>query len=664
MNELAVFRQPGRLWGDRPERSYQEAKSYLEHKILSGIIKSRRDKQIINIFSDVLIKIENNIKAWENLDSNNFYSLLQELRTEISINGLNNELICKVFAIVSIQIHQQLQIRPYAEQYMAGWCMLHGNLAEMQTGEGKTLSIAFPAIAAALANIPVHIITVNDYLVKRDSSILQPLYNSLGLSVGIVTPLLNDTERRNAYASDIVYCTNKQVVFDYLRDTRSLGTTTKGLSYKLRSLFNVDTFLPAQRGLCFAILDEADSVLIDEAKVPLILSESNKNTSRTSVDEKVALGIAHTLHEGIDFIKHDESMYVSLTENGLEVAKNLSNTLEGAWRFDRYRNELIKQALTALHIYRIDKNYIVRDNKVVLIDENTGRTMPDRKLQNGLHHMLEIKEKCNISDHLETTSSISFQRFFLKYHQLTGLSGTLREVENELSRVYELSITTIPPHRPSKMLNLGIECYPDRPRQIARLLTIINKRHHAQQPILIGTRSVELSQRISDVLSACKLNHQLLNAAQDENEALIIARAGVPGAITVATNMAGRGTDIPLSGNSAELGGLHVINMELNESPRIDRQLYGRAARQGAPGSYQALYSINDDILNSSFRFLERLLKVSRFSASAHPSNILWPFIIRLIQWRHERTHMKQRLNMFSGYSDLVRQLNITGNME
>lgn len=664
MIELATTNRPGRLWGDRPERAFQESRSAIERFLHNAVIRSVTPKPTLSRFADKLHLIESELKTLEKMHEGGWLELINQVRAQLSKNGLTESLVCKVFALVSFQMQKQLGIKPYHEQYFAGWSMLEGALAEMFTGEGKTLTIAFPAISVALCNTPVHVITVNEYLVERDARLLGPLYSALGLSVGIVTQKMNDDDRRRAYAADIVYCTNKQIVFDYLKDAQILGASSSGLGYRLRSLLSENSAEPIQRGLCFAIVDEADSVLIDEARVPLILTSFAQKPKRTLVEEKVALGIARTLHDGIDYILHDDSKTVSLTESGIEVARNLIYILDGAWQFDRYRNELIKQALVALHVYRIDRDYIVKNQQVILIDENTGRTMPDRMLQNGLHTMLEIKEKCKLSDQLETTASISFQRFFLKYHRMTGLSGTLREVRAEIKRVYDLNVVSIPPHIPSQMEKIRMACYPDRSKQLGKMLKIIQERHFARQPVLIGTRSVELSQRISHLLNACNIKHELLNAAQDHREALIIAEAGRPGAITVATNMAGRGTDIPLLEDAEKLGGLHVINMEFNESPRIDRQLFGRSARQGAPGSVQSLLSVKDDVKTNSSPMLSKFLDIFGFSTSTDPTNAFWPIIVRIIQWRYERAQTKQRKTVYSGFSELRRQLAISGKME
>ena len=664
MSAIVQVTRPGRLWGDRPERPFRGSPGVLERISDGFAAKAFGRRTSIDAFTEELDIIQDHVEQLDTLCANDCKLLVDKLRIQMGESGLTKPLILKLFAVISRQMKEQLGLTPYPAQYFAGWSMLDSALVEMSTGEGKTLTVAFPAITIALTDTPVHVITVNEYLAERDAQFLAPLYRVLGLTVGLVTQGMSEENRRKAYAADVVYCTNKQVVFDYLRDVQKLQTESSGLAYRIRSLLSLKSYQPVQRGLCFAIVDEADSVLIDEARVPLILTDSPKVSNRSSVDAKVALGIARTLHEGADYTLHEGSKTCSLTDSGQEAARSLSDVLEGAWRFERYRSELLRQALTALHAYCIDRDYIVRDHQVILIDENTGRTMADRKLQNGLHQMLEIKEKCKPSDELETIASISYQRFFLKYHSLTGLSGTLNEVRHELKGVYDLDVIKIPPHLPSQMKSVRFQCFPDRSRQLAEMLDSVQQRHKTGQPILIGTRSVELSQRISDLLSACDVSHELLNAAQDQKESQIISAAGSPGAVTVATNMAGRGTDIPLRGNALELGGLHVINMEFNESSRIDRQLFGRSARQGAPGSGESLFSVADDVHARCSPLFKRLLSSSTLTTSIDPDKWYWPIIVRLIQWRYERAQIKQRRAVFHGYSELRRQLAVSGNEE
>jgi len=664
MNAIFELARPGCLLGQRPERTGEDSPSVIDRKLQQWWSSLTSKRPTMATFDNDLISIASQLEDLRGINPETYARHVDDYRRQVRHTGLNHSLICNAFALVAFQLQKQLGITPHKEQYFAAWNMLHGALAEMNTGEGKTLTIAFPAALMALSGTPVHVITVNDYLVERDAQLLAPVYEQLGLTVGIVSQQMDDGARREAYAADIVYCTNKQIVFDYLRDLQKLGSEKIGLSFQLRSLLSSQREEPVMRGLCFAIVDEADSVLIDDARIPLILSDRKTAGKKSTTEAKVALGIARTLHEGVDFTLQKDSRIVRLTDTGLDALRNLSELLDGVWRFESYRSELLKQALTALHIYRRDRDYIVLDDQVTLIDEGTGRAMPDRKLQNGLHRMLEIKEKCQPSDDTETLASISYQRFFLRYHKLTGLSGTLQEVRGELRNIYQLDVIRVPTHKRDKRKHLSPVVLPNRSQQIAALLTIVQERHAAGQPILIGTRTVEMSERISSVLQACNIEHQLLNAAQDKDEATIVARAGCPGAVTVATNMAGRGTDIPLQDQAADLGGLHVINTEINDSARIDRQLFGRAARQGEPGSGQTILSATDELMTDLLPTISRMLFSGKADKKPVRSRVPWPLILRWIQRRCEHRQMRQRNTVFKGYTQLKRQLAIGGNIE
>ena len=359
-------------------------------------------------------------------------------------------------------------------------------------------------------------------------------------------------------------------------------------------------------------------------------------------------------------MQHDTHS-VWLTETGLDAVRSMAERLNGVWRFERYRNELVRQALCALHLYKRDRNYLVRDGCIELIDEATGRVMPDRKLQHGLHRMLELKESCLPSDETAVKAAISFQSFFRRYRHLAGMSGTVYEVRSELRQVYGRDVVRIPPHKDNRRRYLPTIVLKNRTEQLERAMQEILERTSLGQPLLIGTRSVELSEQVSDLLQLRDIPHALLNARQDTDEARVVARAGRPGAITVATNMAGRGTDIPLQGNAAELGGLHVINLEINESARVDRQLYGRAARQGDPGSCQSILSLSDDLVTKAI--LRKLLILADTCLNRAPRLGPWLalYLVDYAQRRCERVHRRQRMTVFREQDQLKRQLAISG---
>jgi preprotein translocase subunit SecA len=512
--------------------------------------------------------------------------------------GLGNDaLVAESFALVREVAQRRLGVRHYDVQLIGGLILLRGMVAEMEAGEGKTLTATLPACTAALAGIPVHIITVNDYLASRDTELMRPVYEALGLSVGTIIQGMMPAQRQQAYACDITYCTNKEVAFDYLKDRIALGEKRNRTQLRLERLYGKESRLGRLllRGLHFGIVDEADSALIDEARTPLIISGASNIEDEKRFYEQ-ALLIAGQLREHADFEIIERERRLLLTEQGKMRARELSESMGGLWRGTQRREELVRQALTAQHLYIRDRHYIVREGKVQIVDEYTGRVMPDRSWEQGLHQMIERKEDCDPTQRRETLARISYQRFFRRYLMLAGMTGTAKEVRSELWSVYRLPVVRLPTNRP-------VRRKADRPqvhrRAAERWAAVANQvaTVHAQgRPVLVGTRSVQASEHLSRILIEQGLDHELLNARQDENEAKIVARAGESGRITIATNMAGRGTDIKLSEDVTGKGGLHVIMTELHEARRIDRQLIGRCARQGDPGSYSAILSLEDDV--------------------------------------------------------------------
>jgi preprotein translocase subunit SecA len=448
----------------------------------------------------------------------------------------------------------------------------------------------------------VHVVSVNDYLVTRDAEEMGPVYSALGLTVGVITEDMDPDARRNAYACDITYCSNKQLVFDYLKDKLALGSGDPGIKLKLESLHSdqprVDKLL--LRGLYYAIVDEADSVLIDEARTPLILSAQTQSEEQVKVCRQ-ALFLAGQLREGTDFILHPRERQLELLDRGEKRLTEIAEPLGGLWTGERRRRELVSQALTAKHLFLRDKQYLVRDDTIQIIDEHTGRVMADRAWERGLHQMIETKENVELTSNRETLARISYQRFFRRYLRLGGMSGTLEEVRGELWSVYGLGVVTVPTNRPMIRTRRPDLTYRRAVQKWTAIVKRIRAVHKRGRPILVGTRSVEDSEHLSRLLKRVKLEHQVLNAHQDEQEAEIVACAGEKGRITVATNMAGRGTDIKLGPGVKELGGLHVISSERNIARRIDRQLAGRCARQGDPGSYEAILSLEDELVGLYF---------------------------------------------------------------
>ena len=502
------------------------------------------------------------------------------------------------FALVREAAARTLGKRHYESQLLAGWALLQGRLVEMETGEGKTFAATLAASAAALAGYPVHVITVNDYLAARDAEEMGPLYRFLGLSVGVVVQGLARSERRAAYACAVTYCTNKELAFDYLRDRVALARRASRLHLALERLRDdatreTDLVL---RGLYFGIVDEADSVFIDEARTPLILSASGRALGAQE-DCLRALSFARGLAQGEDYAADLAERSISLHDAAKAKLAAHAGGLDGVWRSVRAREELVTQALTALLLFRRDQHYVVTDDKVQIVDESTGRVMPDRSWEHGLHQMIEAKEGVPPTEARETLARLTYQRLFRRYLRLSGMTGTAKEVALEIASVYRLRVVRVPLHRPSRRTFAGTTFHATLAGKWAAVAESVERvACIARRPVLIGTRSVKASEELSQVLQARGIEHALLNAKQDRAEAEIVALAGQAGRVTVATNMAGRGTDISLGPGVAESGGLHVILTEYHESRRIDRQLIGRCARQGDPGSWEAIVSLEDEI--------------------------------------------------------------------
>jgi len=533
----------------------------------------------------------------------------QRLRVEMRRSGFGAAPVARFFSVVREAGGRVLGKRHYDSQVHAGWLLLQGTLAEMATGEGKTYAATLPACAAALAGLPVHVITVNDYLAARDAETMAPLYAFFGLRCGAIVHGMTREQRRQVYAGDITYCSNKELAFDYLRDRTALGDRASVLHRAVaavagqRGSSGEPTVL---RGLSFAIVDEADSVFIDEARTPLILSATLGRTDRNELTDW-ALVFAATLREGEDYKLERALMRVRLTD---ALRDRLEAEIDGeptSVPVDapalpsgvalRECTEKLVQALSALLLYRRDQQYVIAEGKVQIVDESTGRVMPDRAWERGLHQMIEAKEGLEPSGERATLARITYQRFFRRYLRLGGMTGTATEVAAEIGRVYRLPVARVPLHRPSRWHDEGVRCLRDAGQKWDAVVASV-RRHAVEQgrPVLVGTRTVHTSEELSARLAAAGIAHVVLNARQDSDEAAVITLAGHRGTVTVATNMAGRGTDIALAEGVAAAGGLHVILTEYHESPRIDRQLFGRAARQGDPGSGEAIVALDDEL--------------------------------------------------------------------
>ncbi len=590
---------------------------------------------------------------------------IPDLRRRLYSEGFEESLVARSFAIIREISGRRLGMRPFDVQLLGGRVMLDGKVAEMETGEGKTLTATLPACTAALAGIPVHVVTVNDFLVMRDAAWMSPVFKFFGLTVGTITEGMSPEARRAAYACNITYGTNKQMVFDYLKDRLMLGRDAARMHLQLEDLHAEHSHSSRLllRGLCFVIVDEADSVLVDEARTPLIIS----NVGDSSQEEQIyaeAVAIARQMDTGADFSIRPRDHDVELTERGRRRATELAEPYGGVWMGPRRREELIRRALAALYLYQRDKQYLVRGGKVQIVDEYTGRVMADRSWERGLHQMIEAKEGCAITGQQETLARISYQRFFRRYLRVAGMTGTVREVAGELWSVYRLPVVTIPTNRPARRRHLPDEVYLTADEKWAAVVAALRRLQNEGRAVLVGTRSVSASEHLSELLANAGLMHQVLNARQDQEEAEVVARAGERGRITVATNMAGRGTDIKLAPGVAELGGLHVIATERHDARRIDRQLFGRCGRQGDPGSYQVVMSLEDEIFHDIFkRHVERLRRIFPQNGKPLPT-WLGERLSNLAQGIAERHHGRMRRELLRVDEQLSDLLAFTGRSE
>jgi len=587
------------------------------------------------------------------------------LRQALMSRGLVDELVISSFALIRELAGRTLKMRHYDSQVLGGWVMLNGMLAEMETGEGKTLTATLPACTAAMAGIPVHVITVNDYLAQRDAELMSPLYKLLGLTVAAVTE--EDSEphaRRRAYGCNVTYCTNKQLAFDYLRDRVSMGHRRSELRRSVDGLQSGAGSSPLLlRGLCFAIVDEADSVLIDEARTPLILSRPVEGQFDEATYRQ-ALGMADGLSPTEHFFVHARERSVEISAAGRERLAELAETMPEFWQRVRRRELLVTQALAAQHLYVRDQHYLVRDDKVMIVDENTGRVMADRSWEMGLHQMVEAKEDCEITPGRDAMAKITYQRFFRRYLRFGAMTGTATEVAGELWSVYGLRVVKVPSHKPLLRIAGPSQVYLTADEKWRAVVDRIRALHQQQRPVLIGTRSVAASEQLSAMLTAVQLEHRVLNARNDEEEADIVARAGEAGRITVATNMAGRGTDISLGSGIRELGGLHVIATERNEARRVDRQLFGRCGRQGDPGSFEAILSLEDEIMDLyAPNWLKKILR-SLIQSGSSLGQKLGAGAMRFTQAILERRHARMRRELIKLDRRLGDVLAFTGPME
>ena len=574
-------------------------------KMLKGVFGSRNDRLLKSYTKSVaaINALEEGLKSLPDIDLKNKTS---ELRGRISEGESLDDILVESFAVVREASRRVLGMRHFDAQLLGGIALHSGKISEMRTGEGKTLVATLPAYLNALSGKSVHVVTVNDYLAKRDASWMGAVYEFLGLSVGVNLSGQDHETKHKAYAADITYGTNNEFGFDYLRDNMVFQTQDK-----------------VQRDLSFAIVDEVDSILIDEARTPLIISgQADDNTDLYTKINKIApqLSISKTEGDEGDFTVDEKAHQVILTEGGYERAEELLSRAgllqSGEGLYDPSNISLIHHlyaALRAHHLFFRDQHYVVQNNEIIIVDEFTGRLMSGRRWSDGLHQAVEAKENVVIQKENQTLASITFQNYFRMYDKLSGMTGTADTEAYEFQQIYGLETVIIPTHKPMVRDDRMDQVYKTSKERYDAVLADIKECYQKGQPVLVGTTSIENSELISKLLDKEKLPHQVLNAKQHEREAEIVAQAGRSKMITIATNMAGRGTDIVLGGSKTEgedsaiwlqrqeevlaAGGLHIIGTERHESRRIDNQLRGRSGRQGDPGSSRFYLSLEDPLL-------------------------------------------------------------------
>ena len=591
--------------------------------------------------------------------------IARDLAGNLKTRGLSDKRSAQAFALIRELANRELKMRHFNVQLIGGRTILNGKIAEMDTGEGKTLTATLPAATMAMAGVPVHVVTVNDFLAARDAEWMTPLYDALGLTVGVILEGMDQDARRVAYGCDITYCTNKQLAFDYLKDRLILEQETRPMHMAIDGLIHDQprSARVMMRGLCFAIVDEADSVLVDEARTPLIITQPG-DVSEMEETFARAMEVGRAMTGPRDFTVDEANWRIVLTDLGKAQIARVSSRWGGVWATDTHREELAMQALSALYLYHKDKHYIVQDERVQIVDEYTGRVMSDRSWERGLHQMIELKEGVELTGRQETLIRISYQRFFRRYMRLAGMTGTAQEIAAELRAVYRLKTKRVPNHKRSRRSYLGQRTYATANKKWAAVLRVITKETSKGRPVLVGTRSVAASEDLAERLTFAGITHRVLNARQDGDEADIVAAAGQLGAVTVATNMAGRGTDITLADGVREKGGLMVIMTEMHDSARIDRQLFGRCARQGDPGTTMAITAMDDDLMRLFYGDrLNWMTRVFGLGRGRMPGWLVHP-LMRLAQRATERKHSATRRNLLRTDDALEDLLAFSGRTE
>nr|MBA3954803.1 preprotein translocase subunit SecA [Candidatus Dependentiae bacterium] len=539
-----------------------------------------------------------------------------EFKEQIERGRTLNDILPEAFAVVRETARRKLNQRHYDVQLIGGMVLHNGTIAEMKTGEGKTLTATLALYLNALSGKGAHLVTVNDYLARRDAEWMSPVYNHLGMSVGIIQNSIPDSERKKIYQSDIVYATNNELGFDYLRDNMK---------------FRLEDYV--QRELNYAIVDEVDSILIDEARTPLIISGSSDESSRLYSDANRAM---HSLVKDVDYEVDEKARSTQLTESGNDKVESFFG-VKNLYALDHIKLvHHVNQALRAHALFKSDVDYVVKDDQVLIVDEFTGRILPGRRYSDGLHQALEAKEGVKIERESQTLASITLQNYFRLYGKLAGMTGTAVTEAEEFHKIYKLDVIAIPTNKDMIRKDKQDLIFLSKNAKYKAIVEDIKERHSKGQPALIGTIAIETSELLSMILTANGIPHEVLNAKNHAREAEIVAHAGEKGRVTIATNMAGRGTDIKLTDESRAAGGLYILGTERHESRRIDNQLRGRAGRQGDPGESRFYISLEDDLIRI-FSPGDTIKKRMQMLGMTEDENIESTFISKRIEDSQEK---------------------------
>lgn len=564
----------------------------------------------------------------------------------------------EALAVASEVAIRTLDMSPYPVQLLAALGMARGCGIQMAAGEGKTLCVGLAAVLHGWCGRVCHVVTSNDYLAARDVDLMQPLFMRCGLTVAAALPDAQPDEQAAVYAGDVVYATGKQLLADFLRDQILLGGASDGMRRMLWQLKGNDSRKPVMRGLYAAIIDEADSVLIDEANTPLIISSPQPNAKLADA-VRTACEIVDQLEPEVDYRLEQHFREVEFSEGGDRRIEAMVERLPPVWHAPDRRDDLLTQAILARDFFQRDRHYIVDDGKVVIVDENTGRAMPGRSWSYGLHQAIEAREGIEITPPSRTMARMSFQHFFQRYHRLCGASGTLQGIRFELWKTYGLLTITVPTRVPSRLDVLPTRCFEDRDEKWEALIDTVQHLHRRRLPVLLGSRRISDSELLKESLELRGMTCSVLNAKEHAAEAEVIAMAGEAGRITVATNMAGRGTDIKVSAAVLEQGGLQVLMLEPHESARVDWQLFGRAGRHGSPGRAEAFAALDDDLLRRHLPvFLRPLLWLAAAGVLRQP---LARVLLKVAQWRAQSRAWWGRRQLQQREVLLKEQLSFTG---